>query len=81
MAFCEPLKQISMRCLSTFTGTAASDATVSTTSRRAALVRYLAERIDVGHYAGGGFTLRQANHLDLAALGYFADIFRFDRLA
>src|ERR1700693_5520849 len=32
MAFCEPLKQISMRCLSTCNGSAASDATVSTTS-------------------------------------------------
>ena len=33
MAFCEPLKQTSTRSRSTSSGTAASDATVSTTSR------------------------------------------------
>src|SRR6516162_5152741 len=32
MAFCDPLKQISIRCLSTCSGSAASDATVSTTN-------------------------------------------------
>ena len=31
-AFCDPLKQMSMLCLSTFRGTAASVATASTTS-------------------------------------------------
>ena len=76
MAFCVPLKQISIRRRSTSSGTPAERRDTVHDQERAEFIGDLAKGSDLRHHAGRGFPVRQADELDLAALPGAAHIFR-----
>ncbi len=62
-AFCVPLKQMSIRCLSTSKGTPARVAT-DDHEQCAELVGYFAIVVNALNDAGGGLAVREADELD-----------------
>ena len=81
MAFCEPLKQMSMRWPSTSSGTPTRLATASTHQQRAQFIGDFAKRVDAREHAGGGLAVADADELDLASLARPAHVLGIDGAA